>query len=284
MGSALALALDYDGRQVRMAGTPAAPRFVAADVCGVLGYGPTRVTEVLSVLDEDEKGYDEIVTPGGPQSLLTVTEPGLYKLISRSRKPAARRFDRWVRHDVIPCIRQHGCYPAPALADVNGSSRVVVYRDPEVRSQLADLGVKVERLEVLIVDGFEQQSAKLDGIARGLPVVRREFTAADKRRMGLCVVRYYRKACPGCQGPDVVNDDGDPINGAEFDHWRNRNDNSPESGWLVCRRCNEKLKHAGHVDREAFRPAFTLYQQRLKSIAEVKALRFDPRQRSLFDA
>jgi prophage antirepressor-like protein len=275
MGSALALALDYDGRQVRMAGTPDVPLFVAADVCGVLELA--NPSKALEALDGDEKGLTICETPGGPQSLLTVTEPGLYKLISRSRKPAARAFDRWVRHEVLPCIRQHGCYPAPLAAS---RSTALVQRDDELHAKVDSLGVRLERLE----GKADITIARVEDIARGLPVVRREFTAAAKRRMGLCVLRFYRRGCPGCQGPDVVDEDGEPLRGSEFDHWLNRNDNSPESGWLVCRRCNEKLRHAGSVEREEFRPAFVLFQKRLKTVGETKAIRFDPRQRSLFDA
>ena len=44
--------------------------------------------------------------------MLTVTEAGLYRLIFKSRKPVAKRFQRWVFHDVLPAIRQAGSYSA----------------------------------------------------------------------------------------------------------------------------------------------------------------------------
>jgi prophage antirepressor-like protein len=56
-------------------GTPEAPRWVVADVCEVLGLG--RTNDAVAGLDGDEKGTDTIRTPGGPQEMLTVTEPGL---------------------------------------------------------------------------------------------------------------------------------------------------------------------------------------------------------------
>ncbi len=61
-------------------------------------------------LDEDEKGTKTIGTPGGPQKVLTVSEPGLYRLIFQSRKPGAEAFQRWVTHDVLPAIRKTGGY------------------------------------------------------------------------------------------------------------------------------------------------------------------------------
>lgn len=43
---------------------------------------------------------------------LIVSEPGLYKLIMRSRKQEAKEFQRWVTHEVLPSIRKHGGYLA----------------------------------------------------------------------------------------------------------------------------------------------------------------------------
>jgi anti-repressor protein len=42
-----------------------------------------------------------------------VNEPGLYSLVLGSRKPEAKAFKRWITHDVIPAVRQHGAYMTP---------------------------------------------------------------------------------------------------------------------------------------------------------------------------
>ena len=88
-------------------------RFVARDVCACLGIGNTG--DVIAALDDDEKGIDSIDTPGGRQEMSTVTEPGLYSLVLRSRKSEARRFTRWITHEVIPSIRKTGSYGIPVL-------------------------------------------------------------------------------------------------------------------------------------------------------------------------
>lgn len=92
------------------------PWFVAKDVCVVLGI---RTNDALNSLDDDEKGYDIIVSLGGPQRMAIINEPGLYSLILRSRKPQAKEFKRWVTHEVLPTIRKTGAYidPASALAE-----------------------------------------------------------------------------------------------------------------------------------------------------------------------
>ncbi|WP_083910413.1 BRO-N domain-containing protein [Effusibacillus pohliae] len=58
----------------------------------------------LRRLDDDEKGLITIQTPGGPQKMVTINEPGLYSLVLKSRKPEAKAFKRWVTHEVIPSI------------------------------------------------------------------------------------------------------------------------------------------------------------------------------------
>jgi hypothetical protein len=49
------------------------------------------------------------------QDVVIISEPGLYSLILRSRKPEAKMFKRWVTHDVLPSIRKTGAYLAPNI-------------------------------------------------------------------------------------------------------------------------------------------------------------------------
>lgn len=91
--------------------------FDASEVCRILEL--SHVGSALRILDEDEKGVHTKHTLGGEQKTAFITEPGLYKLISRSRKPEAKRFDRWVRHEVLPQIRKAGSYNAAPAMDLN---------------------------------------------------------------------------------------------------------------------------------------------------------------------
>lgn len=75
-----------------------APWFCAKDVCEAVGVDRTH--DAVRGLDDDEKGAVTIRTPGGPQEMLHVSEAGLYSLILRSRKKEAKRFKRWVTHEV----------------------------------------------------------------------------------------------------------------------------------------------------------------------------------------
>ena len=86
------------------------PWFVAKDVCDALGIATNHLRETL---DDDEISNLPITEVGpefGGRAPLIITEAGLYSLILRSRKPEAKRFKRWVTHEVLPAIRKDGGY------------------------------------------------------------------------------------------------------------------------------------------------------------------------------
>ncbi len=92
-------------RTVKIGGQP---YFVAKDVCHVLSI--SNHNDAIGRLDEDEKRGSVLPTPSGTQSLVVVSESGLYHLIFQSRKPAARAFRRWVTSEVLPKLRRTGRY------------------------------------------------------------------------------------------------------------------------------------------------------------------------------
>lgn len=92
------------------------PWFVAKDVCEVLGIADT--SQAVKALNEDEKGTCKIRTPGGPQKLSIISESGFYHILSRSNKPEAKNFSRWVRKDVLPSIRKKGYYAESGLTQL----------------------------------------------------------------------------------------------------------------------------------------------------------------------
>jgi prophage antirepressor-like protein len=104
--------------RLQMMGTQEKPLLAANDVGAILGH--SNIRKAMAGLDDDEKGVTERYTPGGKQRIAVVNEAGLYKLIFTSRIPAAKRFQRWVVWEVLPTIRRHGCYPAPAAKAKGG--------------------------------------------------------------------------------------------------------------------------------------------------------------------
>lgn len=108
---------DFKGAALRtLTDENGEPWFVAKDVCDILGLENSR--KATAEFDPDEKNTVTISDgiPGNPNKTI-ISEPGLYKLIMRSRKPEAKEFQRWVTHEVLPSIRKHGAYMTQQTLD-----------------------------------------------------------------------------------------------------------------------------------------------------------------------
>lgn len=106
---------DFQNLEVRVSiDDQGEPWFVAADVAGILGY--RMASDMTRRLDPDEKGHALVRTPGGPQTMTTISESGLYEAVFGSSRQDARTFRRWVTGEVLPAIRRTGRYEtAPAF-------------------------------------------------------------------------------------------------------------------------------------------------------------------------
>ncbi|HDY7452029.1 TPA: hypothetical protein RQJ39_004288 [Vibrio vulnificus] len=78
----------------------------------------TLLKAQLQVLDDDEHKNFTLAHPdtGEDSDEICVTEPGLYRILSRDETPAGKAFQRWIFHEVIPSIREHKQYPPPEKA------------------------------------------------------------------------------------------------------------------------------------------------------------------------
>ena len=83
------------------------PLFRASDIGNILEMGNIRTT--IQNFDETEKIINNIETIGGMQQVTFLTEKGLYKVLFKSRKPIAEKFQNWVC-EVIKEIRLNGLY------------------------------------------------------------------------------------------------------------------------------------------------------------------------------
>lgn len=100
---------QFEEKQVRTVDIDGQPWFVAMDVCDVLEIGNSRMA--VSRLDGDERD-DVTITDaiGREQTATAVNESGLYSLILKSRKDAAKKFKKWITSEVLPSIRKTGSY------------------------------------------------------------------------------------------------------------------------------------------------------------------------------
>ena len=107
------LPFDFEEQAVRVIMRDDDPWFVAADICRVLEI--TNTTQAVQRLDDDEVTLCQ--TEGSHRQTNLISESGLYALVVRSDKPAAKKFRKWITSDVLPAIRRTGRYehniPAP---------------------------------------------------------------------------------------------------------------------------------------------------------------------------
>lgn len=88
------------------------PMFCLIDICKALELSNSRI--VADRLDEDERRKLDLPRQG---ETWFVTESGLYAVVLRSDKPAAKKFRKWVTSEVLPNIRKHGIYATDNVID-----------------------------------------------------------------------------------------------------------------------------------------------------------------------
>jgi hypothetical protein len=69
----------------------------------------SNIRATIVDFDDSEKVVNKVYTLGGAQEVTFLTEKGLYKVLFRSRKPIAQKFQNWVC-EVIKEIRLKGIY------------------------------------------------------------------------------------------------------------------------------------------------------------------------------
>ena len=93
--------------EIVIKGTCEEPLFRANDIGEILEMGNIRTT--IQNFDKSEKVVHTMDTLGGSQQVTFLTEKGLYKVLFKSRKPIAEKFQNWVC-EVIKEIRLNGVY------------------------------------------------------------------------------------------------------------------------------------------------------------------------------
>lgn len=171
------VAFDFESHDVRVViGQDGEPRFVAADLLSTLNLD----RKALERLDDDEKDVSSIHTPGGQQEMTVVNESGLFNLVLGSRKPEAKRFKRWVTHEVLPSIRKTGSYAVPgSVAALSAPTQ--------------------DRVTAILMIG--EAVAKVPGVKQGIAMA--ATLTCIQENTGLSV-ETMRRALPACNDPLAV--------------------------------------------------------------------------------
>ena len=177
---------DFEGRQVRIVtDAQGEPWFVAADVLSTISLD----RKALERLDDDEKGVNSIHTPGGVQEMTTVNEPGLYALVLGSRKAEAKRFKRWVTHEVLPTIRKTGSYAVPAIAALPAPTQDRVTSLLLIGEAVAKVpGVKAGiAMAATLTCIHENTGLAIETLRRALPVANEPICSLNATQLGKLV-------------------------------------------------------------------------------------------------
>ncbi len=129
---------NYGETPVRTVMQSGEPWWVLSDVCRVLELKEPH--RVAARLDADEKGRTQITTLGGNQQMTIINESGLYNVILRSDKPEAKKFKRWVTHEVLPAIRKTGSYSVSPYKPKASSVGEVIKLVEVTRSMMEEQG------------------------------------------------------------------------------------------------------------------------------------------------
>lgn len=88
------------------------PWFVGVDVATALGYSNPRDAIARHVDTEDKNTVVIHDGTSGNPNMTVINEPGVYSLTFSSQLESAKKFKRWVTHEVLPSIREKGYYTA----------------------------------------------------------------------------------------------------------------------------------------------------------------------------
>jgi len=105
----------FDDKDIRIIGSYEKPLFVAKDICDILGL--SNVTDTMKNIPEKWKDSENVFTSGGKQNMIIISEPAVYKLIMRSNKPVAQKFQEVVCEEILPSIRKKGEYKLQELIE-----------------------------------------------------------------------------------------------------------------------------------------------------------------------
>lgn len=189
---------------------------IASDVARALGFRDAQ--DMIRCVDDEDKGYTEVRTPGGTQRMLTVSESGIYAATFRSRKDSARAFRRWVTAEVLPSIRRTGGYVRDSAAQLAMARELGALRD-ELRAQNG-----------MILSLYD----KLDGARRGHLRALTSLTAIQKRQAAQeakALVLALEDA--GVPRDEIARRTGKTLNHIRQIVFRHRNGRSPAQGELA---------------------------------------------------
>lgn len=136
--------------EIRLLERNGEPWFVGKDVAERLGY-TNPLKAIRDHVDKEDKGVNEMDTPGGKQEIILINESGFYSLILRSKLSSAKQFKRWVTSEVLPSIRKTGTY----MTELKGQEKMFQLMRSEINEMVS---MKIKEIEEKCSDYYRPSS------------------------------------------------------------------------------------------------------------------------------
>lgn len=129
-----------------------------------MAIGKMNNKQVIKLKNSDVKDVDFRKLNNAGENFLT--ESGVYKLIFKSQKKAAEKFQDWVTDEVLPSIRKHGMYATDDLLNdpdlmIKAANKIKEEKEGRLKaeSQVKELTDKVVKLSI-DVNNLEKRTVK----------------------------------------------------------------------------------------------------------------------------
>jgi len=140
--------------------------FAATEVAEKLGYANPQKA-IRDHCKEAGCTVRSVSYPSGTKSKRFINEGNLYRLIVKSKLPAAEQFEQWVFEDVLPSIRKHGGYLTPetveqVLTDPDTIIRLATdLKQERLKRQQAEFLIEQQKPKVLFADAVETSESSI---------------------------------------------------------------------------------------------------------------------------
>jgi len=144
--------------------------FCGKDIAAGLDYPESSLSQInnlMGTVPAEWKGHRILMTPGGLQDMLCLTEQGVYFFLFRSDKPRALPYQKWLAGEVLPSIRKHGGYLTPAKIEealLNPDTLIRLATDLKAeRARREELEIKVEadRPKTIFADAVDASKTSI---------------------------------------------------------------------------------------------------------------------------
>jgi prophage antirepressor-like protein len=200
----------YADQQVRRVTVDGETRIVVSDIAKILGY--RDAANAARVLRDQHRGYSEVSTPSGTQSMLTTNLAGFNRLVIRSNASNAEAVQDWVTDEVMTAIAETGSYGSPIAPDLSSPAGILA---------LAEQFTETARQLVAVTERAETAERFKDAIERSVGLAPRAFhkhyfpDVADKEFFDLL---YKRGLLIDQRGKGTRRDNGTFRDGPQHGH------------------------------------------------------------------